>query len=75
MRTIETTATVDPDGVLTARVPPEVSPGEHRVILMIQDEPACGGEAESFDFPVDDVGPWPDGLSLRREDIYGDWGW
>lgn len=24
------------------------------------------------DFPVDDVGPWPEGLSLRREDMYGD---
>ena len=27
---------------------------------------------ESLDFPVDDPGPWPDGLSLRREDMYGD---
>ncbi len=25
-----------------------------------------------LDFPVDDLGPWPDGLSLRREDMYGD---
>jgi hypothetical protein len=23
-------------------------------------------------FPVHDVGPWPEGLSLRREDMYGD---
>lgn len=27
---------------------------------------------ESLDFPVDDLGPWPDGLSLHREDMYGD---
>ncbi len=27
---------------------------------------------QSLDFPVDDLGPWPDGLSLRREDMYGD---
>ena len=26
---------------------------------------------ESLDFPVDDLGPWPDGLSLHREDMYG----
>ncbi|ARU59257.1 hypothetical protein OLMES_5276 [Oleiphilus messinensis] len=25
-----------------------------------------------LDFPVDDLGPWPEGLSLRREDMYGD---
>lgn len=23
-------------------------------------------------FPVDDLGPWPESLSLRREDMYGD---
>ena len=27
---------------------------------------------DSLDFPVDDLGPWPDGLSLHREDMYGD---
>ncbi len=26
------------------------------------------------DFPVDDLGPWPDNLTLRREDMYGDEG-
>ncbi len=26
---------------------------------------------ESLDFPVDDLGPWPDGISLHREDMYG----
>jgi hypothetical protein len=25
-----------------------------------------------LDFPVDDLGPWPEGLSLRRENMYGD---
>lgn len=25
-----------------------------------------------LDFPVDDLGRWPEGLSLRREDMYGD---
>ena len=27
---------------------------------------------ESLDFPVISVGKWPDNLSLRREDMYGD---
>jgi hypothetical protein len=25
-----------------------------------------------LNFPVDDVGEWPEGLSLRREEWYGD---
>jgi len=32
----------------------------------------CTGKREPLDFPVDDPGPWPEGLSLRREDMYGD---
>ena len=27
---------------------------------------------ETLDFPVDDLGPWPEGASLRREDMYDD---
>lgn len=27
---------------------------------------------QSLNFPVDDLGPWPDRLSLHRDDMYGD---
>ena len=27
---------------------------------------------QSLNFPVDDLGPWPDKLGLHREDMYGD---
>jgi len=27
---------------------------------------------EPLDFPVDDFASWPNGLSLHREDMYGD---
>lgn len=33
---------------------------------------ATNSSKESLDFPVDDLGPWPDKLSLHREDMYGD---
>jgi hypothetical protein len=29
-------------------------------------------DKEPLDFPVDDLGPWPQGLSLRREDMSAD---
>lgn len=32
------------------------------------------GNKELLDFPVDDLGPWPEGLSLQREEMYGDGG-
>lgn len=74
MRTVETTATVGSDGTLTAQVPPEVRPGRHRVVLVIEEEATGEDQPPMPDFPVIDVGPWPQGLSLRREDMYDDWG-
>ena len=38
MRTIETTATVTPDGKLLANVPSDLAPGEHRVVLVIEED-------------------------------------
>jgi len=75
MKTIETLAIITPDGTLTARVPAELPPGRHRVVLvMIEEEPAQAEKKPSHDLPLHDVGAWPEGLSLRREDLYDDWG-
>ena len=45
MRTIETTATVAPDGTLTVQVPPDVMPGMHRIVLVINDWPCEARES------------------------------
>lgn len=37
-----------------------------------QAKPAAGRQRAPFDFPVISVGHWPEDLSLRREDMYGD---
>ena len=33
---------------------------------------ATASDKEPLDFPVDNLGPWPERLSLHREDMYGD---
>ena len=35
-------------------------------------EPLTDKRESLKDFPVDDLGPWPAKLTLRREDMYGD---
>ncbi len=72
MKTITTRATVAGDGTLTVRLPPDIRPGEHRVVLVIDEQPEAKVEPESLDMPVIRVGTWPAQLSLRREDLYGD---
>lgn len=74
MRTIETTVMVEPGGKVVLQLPPDIPPGERRVVLVIEEPPASKPERPPLDFPVIDVGPWPDNLSLRREDMYDDWG-
>ena len=72
MRAIETQGIVHPDGQLSVRVPSDIAPGKHKVVVVIDEEPTDRPQRSQIEFPVIDPGPWPAGLSLRREDIYGD---
>jgi hypothetical protein len=87
--TVEAIATVTSEGTLTVRVPRDISPGEHRVVLVLEQpqlneeasrtfveptEPSDATERRLLDLPVIHVAEWPEGLSLRREDMYDDWG-
>ncbi|MGE0820472.1 MAG: hypothetical protein AB7G75_06545 [Candidatus Binatia bacterium] len=74
MRTIETTAVVTEDGKLTINVPPDIAPGEHQVVMIIEEQPVKKAARPPLDFPVDNWGPWPENLALRREDMYDEWG-
>ncbi len=74
MRTIETVATVTEEGTLTVPIPADIPAGAHRVVVVIDVATASLATRPPLDFPVHDSGPWPEGLSLRREDMYDDWG-
>jgi hypothetical protein len=75
MRTIETIATIAPDGTLTAHIPNDIAPGEHSVVIVISDrddtpaEPNKRPLVELHAFPWTN---WPEGSTFRREDIYDD---
>ncbi|MGA7733499.1 MAG: hypothetical protein WCD37_19725 [Chloroflexia bacterium] len=75
MITIETKATVTADHKLVIEMPDTVEPGEHDVVVVIGQgsfKPANGNTRQEITFSAHDVGPWPENLSLRREDMYGD---
>lgn len=77
MKTITTIATVTADGKVTLQLPADIIPGEHQVVLVIDEnlkteKLETKKERSPLNFPVHDVGPWPANLSLRREDMYGD---
>ena len=38
MKTIETTVTVTADGKITVKLPPDIPPGEHQIVLIIDEK-------------------------------------
>lgn len=76
MTEIRTRIRVDADHSITGIAPPNVPPGEHEATISI---PAASAHQSAKkkpfnvdDLPTVDLGPWPEGLSLRREDMYDD---
>ncbi len=73
MQTLETIATVHPDGKLTLQVPVNMPAGDYQTVLVIEDRPTPKKRAP-LNFPVDDYGELLVDVSLRREDLYGEFG-
>jgi hypothetical protein len=60
---------VAPDGTISGQAPREVPPGEYQAPLRV---PKAGQARAPLDLPLHDCGPWPEGFSVRREEIYDD---
>ena len=73
MRTLTTTAVISPTHTLTMQVPPDIAPGIHDVLVVIQ-EPRPSPRWNGFfrDWPPHNVGLADPIMTFRREDIYGD---
>jgi hypothetical protein len=77
MAEIRARVVVGPDHHISGTVPTAVPPGEHEIIITVPPAPIRRHPSEVFDvdaLPARDLGPWPDSLSLRREDIYDEVG-
>jgi hypothetical protein len=73
MTEIRTRVMVGPDRRISGTAPADVPPGEHDVTITLATPPTRDRPEEPFDvdtLPIHDLGPWPEGLSLRREDMY-----
>jgi hypothetical protein len=74
MKTIETTAMVTQEGTMTVQVPLGISPGEHQIVVVIDEHPIVKKERPSLKFSAYPVGLVSEQMTFRREDIYGEWG-
>lgn len=77
MNEVRTRILVGPDHRITGTAPVGLPPGEHEVTITLAAGPVRIKAERPFDvatLPSHNLGPWPQGLSLRREDIYDDEG-
>ena len=75
MNEIRTRVVIGPDYRISGTAPAEVPAGEHEVTITLSTPSVQEQATKPFDpteLPRHDLGQWPNGLSLRREHIYGD---
>jgi hypothetical protein len=73
MAEIRTRVLVGPDHSISGTAPAAVPPGEHEVSIIVAPAATRPRRGKPFDLetlPSHDLGSWPEGLSLRREEIY-----
>ena len=72
MRTTEVKMVVGENGETILHLAPDIAPGEYRAVIVMEQKTM--EERPSLNFPVDSYGSWPQSLSLKREDMYNEWG-
>ncbi|MDF5714923.1 MAG: hypothetical protein PUP93_13820 [Rhizonema sp. NSF051] len=72
MKTIETIATVTADGKITVQLPVDISSGEYRVVVLIDEKPLLEIEEKQLPlkFSAYPVGLVSENITFRREDLY-----
>jgi len=72
MRTIEMTARITADGTLTVHVPPDIAPGDHHIVVIIDEQPTDQALRPPLQFAAYPVGLITPERTFRREDLYDD---
>jgi hypothetical protein len=64
---------VDADGTISGKAPRSVPPGEYEAPIDVAEQKPRP-KRKRLDLPLHDSGPWPEGFTVRREEIYDDSG-
>lgn len=72
MKTIETVITVLPDGSIQLPPQPGLTPGAHRVVLVVEDVVPQPAAPAPLPLKLLDFAAWPAASTYRREELYDD---
>ena len=70
MNTLEYQVHVDEARRASLQFPPDIAPGEHRVVIVVEEDKAPLDPLQ--DLPTVRAAEWLAGVSQKREDMYGD---
>lgn len=71
MKTIQAIATVTEDGKLIVQVPTDITPGEHQIVLIIDETSIEQQKTSPLKFSDYPAGVRSANFTFRREDLYG----
>lgn len=72
VKTIETVITVLPDGSVQIPPQPELPPGAHRAVLVVEESMERRAAPQPLQLAMLDFSGWLVGSTYRREDLYDD---
>lgn len=78
IHTIETIVDVDENRQIVVQLPRDVSVGKHKLTAVIDEAVVSGEKAvheplpTPWQFPTLDGTHWPEGMIVRREDLYAE---
>ena len=69
MRTIEATVTIRPDRTLTVQVPPDIAPGDHHIVVIIDEQPTVEAPRPPLQLAAYPIGLTASERTFRREEF------
>lgn len=71
MKTLEYQVHVDEARRASLQFPPDITPGEHRIVILVEEEENKAPLDPLQHLPTVRAAEWLAGVSLRREGMYG----
>jgi len=69
MRMIETTAIITDEGTLTVQVPPDIAPGDHHIVVIIDEQPIVPVPRPPLQLAAYPIGLTASERTFRREEF------
>lgn len=72
MKKLEMVITVDENGLGSFAANGDIPPGRHKAVVILEDDASKTKRMHFLTLPPLSLGPWKEGLTFSRDELYGD---